>query len=132
MGWVVGKKRKKRYFDLIPPPNKKRSEVRESDSIIPFLPLADVPDDLDDVESLVRLEGGAHRGSNPSPDEIWGPGGLAEEAREYFAGKKAEKRGEPSGKKISKTERDKEIIDRLLDPLGHFGPIKIDDDDDDD
>ena len=138
----MGKKRKKRDFDLIPPPNKNRNKIRKSDNLVPFLPLPNIPDDpgdlddideiYDDLEPFMRLEGGSHRRVDPSPDEIWGPGGLACEAREYFAEKKSERRGESAGKKISKTDRDREIMERLLDPLGYFGPIKIDADVDDD
>lgn len=133
----MGKKRKKRDFDLIPPPNKNRNKIRKSDNLVPFLPLPNIPDDPDDLDGIdddlepfMKLEGGSHRRVDPSPDEIWGPGGLACEAREYFAEKKLEKRGESAGKKISKTDRDREIMERLLDPLGYFGPIKIDVDDD--
>ncbi len=132
----MGKKRKKRDFDLIPPPNKNRNKIRKSDNLVPFLPLPNIPDDPDDLdddlEPLMKLEGGSHRRVDPSPDEIWGPGGLAREAREYFAEKKSERRGESAGKKISKTDRDREIMEKLLDPLGYFGPIKIDVVDDDD
>lgn len=117
MGWVVGKKRKKRDFDLIPP----RKKPKDLDFSLP---------PVDDIEPLVKLEGGRHRSPDPSPDEIWGPGGLAQEAREYFAGKKAENRGGSSGKKISKTEKDRGIVEKLLDPLGYFSHIKIDDLDD--
>ncbi len=131
----MGKKRKKRDFDLIPPPNKNRNKIRKSDNLVPFLPLPNIPDDPDDLdddlEPLMKLEGGSHRRVDPSPDEIWGPGGLAREAREYFAEKKSERRGESAGKKISKTDRDREIMEKLLDPLGYFGPIKIDVVDDD-
>jgi len=124
----MDKKRKKRHFDLIPPPREKKpcKPPRKLDLRSPQDFSLDDLDDMDDIDQSIKREGGSHRRVDPSPDEIWGPGGLAQEAREYFANKKLDSRGEFAGKKISKTERDRDVMEKLLDPLGLFGPIKID------